>query len=198
MRKVLSMIFILVMLTACQKNDKSELIELADQTPPWIQVESYEFATTVGNPINLETASAYDETDGPCEVVIVGTVNFNKSGEYYLKYVAKDLSGNVEEEPFTVIVNEENEKTPLPSKSDDINKNMGCDKNNAMDSQVPCNKMMTDVTNVQRIFQGKEGYDACVVYGNEQKEMEIIKSYQCQKLMRNDNKLWGYGITVKE
>lgn len=194
MRKFGILVIILLLLTSCQTNTENEMIDLGDVTPPWIQVESYEFETTVGNPINMETASAYDETDGPCEIRIIGTVNFNKVGEYYLKYVSKDLSGNIQEQPFTVIVNEVGNKASTPLPTEDDKEELGCKNKNAKDKYLSCNHMVSDVSEIEMIFQGNEGYTACMAYGDELEESKEIQSYKCVPLLRNDYNNWGYGI----
>ena len=81
-------------------------IEVKDTTEPLIWLGST-YRTTVGSNINLtdKILCGDNEDDNPtCEVV--GTYDMNTPGNYELVFKATDQSGNVEEQPFTLIVEE--------------------------------------------------------------------------------------------
>ncbi|MEG0240191.1 immunoglobulin-like domain-containing protein [Anaerorhabdus sp.] len=197
MKKYIILFLCLFVVTACiNKQSTSSIPE--DISPPWINVENYIFETEVGNPINYETAIAYDETDGPCDVDVEGRVNFNIAGEYYLRYVAQDMSGNESSEPFTVIVHESSTKETVNPDDTNAEINKTCVQKNAVDKNQPCEMMVTNITDYEVIFQEPSGYDRCVAYGDELVDTEQIKNYSCNKLLRNDSGLWGYGIDVIE
>ncbi len=61
----------------------------------------------VGNEINLlEGITATDNVDGVVEILTDGEVDITKAGEYPIKVIAKDSSGNQEEMTFIVFVKE--------------------------------------------------------------------------------------------
>ncbi len=60
---------------------------------------------SVGDEINLlEGITATDDVDEKVEVAIEGEVDVNTPGDYQVKAVARDSSGNIAEEIFTVTV----------------------------------------------------------------------------------------------
>lgn len=197
MKKLILFLLIFLIVVGCA-NKAMTNNELEDTTPPWINVENYVFETEVGNPINYETATAYDETDGPCDVRVVGRVNFNIPGEYYLKYTTKDISGNVSEEPFTVIVYKDSKQETLAENENESEEIKTCDQTNAMDKNKPCHVVVSDLTDYKMIFQDNDGYNRCAAYGDSLIEENESIQYTCEKLFRNDNELWGYGIKVNE
>lgn len=165
-----------------------------DVIPPIINVKNYVFETMVGNPVNIETATAIDENDGTCDVRILGNVNFNKPGEYYLEYLATDLSGNESKVSFTVIVKEKIENSEVTASSEN-SREVGCNGENVYDPSLPCNQMITDVNDMAEIYQDQSGYEKCKVKVDQFNEFGF--DYECVKLYQNDQKIWGYGLLKK-
>ncbi|MEF9892580.1 MAG: DUF5011 domain-containing protein [Anaerorhabdus sp.] len=188
----------LVLLTGCTQEkkvmDPIEKDKKEDTIPPVINVKNYVFETMQGNPINIDTATAIDAYDGPCDVRVLGTVNFNKPGEYYLEYLATDLSGNESKASFTVIVKEKIENSESTASSDNPNEE-GCNGENVYDPSLSCNHMITDVNDMVEIYQDQSGYKKCMAKVEEFKENGF--DYECVKLYQNDQKIWGYGLIKK-
>jgi D-alanyl-D-alanine dipeptidase len=86
-------------------------INVVDTISPIITYEK-EISTTVGSKIDLtKNVNATDNSKEEIEVEIEGDYDFNKVGEYALKYVAKDASQNETCEEFTLKVVAKDEKT---------------------------------------------------------------------------------------
>lgn len=86
-------------------------IEIKDTTKPLVWI-SGSYTYKIGSNQKLEDSilcgDNYDKTP-VCK--IEGLYNLNQKGEYYLKYVAIDSSGNKEEVPFTLKVIEKNQES---------------------------------------------------------------------------------------
>lgn len=79
-------------------------ITIYDDIAPVISFTK-ELTTEEGKEIDLlKKVSATDNSKEKIGIEIAGEYNFNKPGTYNLKYVAKDLSNNITEEPFTLTV----------------------------------------------------------------------------------------------
>ncbi|MEG0177012.1 immunoglobulin-like domain-containing protein [Anaerorhabdus sp.] len=186
-------LFCILLISGCSATPTNNAEEMKDTSAPWINVKNYVFETTVGNPINYETAYAYDDIDFACNVEVSGYVNFNKVGEYYLKYVARDTSGNKSEEPFTIIVKPEGEQaTSTPNTNISIDST--CDTKGAIDPNQPCDIVVSNLDEYTMLFQDSDGYNRCVAIGDEEIEKETINDYKCETIYTNDNNIWGYGI----
>lgn len=93
-------------------------INIIDRVAPTIQYNK-ELTTTLGKTIDLlEGVEAKDNSNEQISVSIDGTYDFNKVGEYNLKYVAIDSSNNKIEENFILKV----EKKQDSSKPDNVTK----------------------------------------------------------------------------
>lgn len=195
MKKILLSLCFLVLLVGCSTSNQAQTEKNEDKIAPVINVKNYVFETTVGRPVNLDTATALDAVDGPIDVRILGTVDFNQSGEYYLEYLAIDLNGNESKTPFTVVVKEQTTDSETTSSGANTNQ-VGCDASGAYDNTLPCNRMISDVNDMVMIFQDQDGYASCVGKIEELND-ESVK-YECVQLYRNDQKTWGYGLQKKE
>lgn len=180
---------LLFLVVGCATKIEENQNQNEDKNPPIINVKSFIFETIVGNPINIETATAWDDQDGTCDVRVDGQVNFNKVGEYYLRYTTIDLSGNKAETSFTVIVKEKANIETAESNTNS-NENTGCTNQSSYDPTLPCEHMITDVSEMLVIYQDDSGFERC------QTKIEQLgeKDYYCEKLYRNDQEVWGYGI----
>ncbi len=86
--------------------EKNFEVEVKDVEKPIITGISNK-EITVGDTINLsEGITATDNVDGNIEIIIEGTVDNTKAGDYSIKAKATDKSGNIAEETFTVTVKE--------------------------------------------------------------------------------------------
>lgn len=88
------------------ENEKTLKIVIEDKEKPIIKgVANKEI--NVGDNINLQDGiTAIDNIDGEVEVKIDGTVDKEKPGDYNIKVIASDKSGNIEEATFIVTVKE--------------------------------------------------------------------------------------------
>ena len=85
-------------------------IIVVDKEDPVITYEK-EISTEVGTKIDLlKGVSATDNSKEDIEVTVEGEYDYNKEGEYKLYYVAKDSSGNVKKEEFTLKVTKKKEE----------------------------------------------------------------------------------------
>lgn len=94
------------------------IITIYDDIAPIISFES-SLTTQEGSEIDLlKNVTATDNSNETIEVQVSGEYDFNKSSTYNLKYIAKDSSNNVTEEPFTLTVTEKPKvETPSPKPS---------------------------------------------------------------------------------
>ena len=89
-------------------------INVVDKEDPVITFKS-ELSTQVGTKIDLlKDVSATDNSGEEITVEVEGEYDFDKEGEYKLNYVAKDSSGNVKKEEFTLKVTKKQEVQPTP------------------------------------------------------------------------------------
>ena len=90
-------------------------INVVDKEDPVITFKS-ELSTQVGTKIDLlKDVSATDNSGEEITVEVEGEYDFDKEGEYKLNYVAKDSSGNVKKEEFTLKVTKKQEVQPTPA-----------------------------------------------------------------------------------
>ena len=102
------------------ENEKSIEIKIEDTEKPVITGVSNK-EITVGDTIDLSSGiTATDNIDGNLQVTIDGTVDNTKAGEYSIKVIATDKSGNSETATFTVTVKEK--PKPKVSVSSQTNK----------------------------------------------------------------------------
>lgn len=92
-------------------------IKIVDTEAPVITFEK-EITTTVGKSVSLTNGvKVSDNSKEDISVSVSGDYDFNKAGEYELKYVAFDSSNNKTEESFKLIVKEEEKKNTSSSSS---------------------------------------------------------------------------------
>ena len=89
-------------------NEKEEQylfkINIVDIIAPKIEFKK-ELKTTLGNKIDLlKNVKVTDNSNEEINVTVEGNYDFNKSGEYTLKYIAIDSSNNKKEEEFILKV----------------------------------------------------------------------------------------------
>lgn len=86
-------------------------LNIVDTVKPKIKGAEKEIKITAGDKVDLlEGVTAEDEIDGKLDVKVTGKYDVDKPGEYKLKYVAEDKSGNKEEKEFKLVVNKKEEK----------------------------------------------------------------------------------------
>lgn len=170
-------------------------VDVDDDIPPYIYVNTYEFTTTLGKPIDFSNITAYDDVDGLCSVEVVGTVNYNKAGEYYPTLVSRDTSSNVTEVEIYVVVLDvvdetEAPVTDTPETTAEPEAETGC--SGGKDPELPCDYVVPqDLEGWQKLYYGKEGLDQC---------MDGIdpEAYACEAIYANDGSFWGYGLKRRE
>lgn len=83
--------------------------EVEDKTPPEI-TGNVDKTIAVGDTIDIKSSvKAADNVDGEVEVKVEGTVDTNTEGQYKIKYIAEDKSGNRTEKENTITVNKKQE-----------------------------------------------------------------------------------------
>ena len=97
-------------------NDKdnymSTKIKIIDTTPPVIENAKDKITAVIGSKVNpLDGIKVSDNSKEKITAIVEGEYNVNKAGEYKLKYVATDSSGNVTEKEFSLVVNNLSVKT---------------------------------------------------------------------------------------
>ena len=100
-----------------EEKEFSYKVKVVDTTPPVITYKE-SLSTTVGTKIDLlKNVSAKDNSGEKIKVTVEGKYDFDKTGTYKLKYVAKDSSGNETIKDFTLTVKEKPvPKDPEPTK----------------------------------------------------------------------------------
>ena len=95
-------------------------LNIVDTVKPEIKGAKSKIEMTAGDKVDLlDGITAKDAIDGEIEVKVDGKYDIDKAGEYKLKYVAEDKSGNKAEKEFTLVVNkkEETKTTTTTNKS---------------------------------------------------------------------------------
>lgn len=98
---------------------KIVIYKVEDKTPPEI-TGNEDKTITVGDTIDIKAnVKATDNVDGEVEVKVEGNVDTNTEGQYKIKYIAEDKSGNKTEKENTITVNKKQEevKTSTNTKS---------------------------------------------------------------------------------
>ena len=100
-----------------EEKEFSYKVKVVDTTPPVITYKE-SLSTTAGTKIDLlKNVSAKDNSGEKIKVTVEGKYDFDKTGTYKLKYVAKDSSGNETQKDFTLTVKEKPvPKDPEPTK----------------------------------------------------------------------------------
>ena len=124
-RVLLSYVYNYTIITEISKtieNEKESEITIEDTIMPVISGVK-DRTINVGDEINLlDGVTAQDEVDGELEVVIVeGSVDNTKAGEYTIKVSATDKNGNITEEEFKVTVKENTQVAANASTSNKSN-----------------------------------------------------------------------------
>ena len=84
---------------------KKVTINIKDTKKPEIEFNKTIY-TFENEKVNLlENVKVHDNSNETITPIVEGTYDYTKAGEYKLKYVAKDSSGNEAKETFTLIVN---------------------------------------------------------------------------------------------
>ena len=82
------------------------ILEVVDTVKPEIKMAKKSLEIIEGDSINLlDGVTVTDNVDKDIEIKVEGQYNVNQPGEYSLKYVAMDKSGNKDEKDFTLKVN---------------------------------------------------------------------------------------------
>lgn len=90
-----------------KKKDYKFNINIIDTTKPVIEAND-EIKTNVGNKIDLlKDVKVTDNSKEEITAEVIGDYDFDKKGNYELKYSAKDSSGNKETKDFILIVEEQ-------------------------------------------------------------------------------------------
>jgi len=110
-------------------NEKNEevkrvfILNIIDTTPPVIEFKK-ELTTTVGKSIDLlKNVKVIDNSNEEIKATVEGEFDFNKVGEYHLKYVAIDSSENRTEEDFVLKVNRAPTNNNPPQNNNSNNNN---------------------------------------------------------------------------
>ncbi|MBR2669256.1 MAG: hypothetical protein IKE36_05610 [Solobacterium sp.] len=169
-----------------------------DETGPFINLEKYEFETTIGQKIDFSNITGYDDVDGLMPVYVVGDINYDQAGEYYPVLSCTDTSEN--ETTVGIIVKvlpaseipvdpstdtETQEYVPVPST---------CDKEDAEDLAYPCNVVLpSHLEEYLTIYPGESGKQSC-----EKTVLYQSGEGTCKVILANDGTFWGYGLTFAE
>lgn len=86
------------------KTEKTIIVNIVDTTKPVITVKNPVFKIFSSEPNWLNYAEISDNYDEDPEIIIDAGVNFNKTGNYQVKYTVTDSSGNVSIKIMTVFV----------------------------------------------------------------------------------------------
>ena len=97
-----------------KENEYKIHINVVDKEDPVIIFKD-KLETDAGTKIDLlKDVEVTDNSKEEITAEVEGDYDFNKEGEYKLYYVAKDSSGNIKKEEFTMIVNKKKEVQPTP------------------------------------------------------------------------------------
>lgn len=125
-------------------------LNIVDTIKPEIKGAKSKIDITIGDKVDLlDSITAKDAIDGEIEVKVEGKYNIDKVGEYDLKYVAEDKSGNKAEKEFTLVVNKKEETknttitTTNKSNTTSNKTNTATSKNNTSTSNDTSNKTTT-------------------------------------------------------
>ena len=80
-------------------------VNIVDTTAPTIECQD-KIITNIGKQVDLlKSATVKDNSNEKINLTIEGEYNYDKSGTYNLKFVAKDSSGNETKKDFILVVN---------------------------------------------------------------------------------------------
>ena len=134
-------------------------ITIYDDIAPVISFTK-ELTTEEGKEIDLlKKVSATDNSKEKIGIEVAGEYNFNKPGTYNLKYVAKDLSNNITEEPFTLTVTAKT-KVETPSSKPSTN------DTTFTTSKGYSGKIINGVTYIDEILVVNKTYSLPSTYGS--------------------------------
>lgn len=149
---------LITFLTKNIENEKILKIVVVDKEKPIIEGVSNK-EITVGDNINLQDGiTATDNVDGEVEVKIDGTVDNEKPGNYDIKVIATDKSGNTEEVTFTVTVKEK-PKEPINNSYNNKNYNNG-NNNNGSSVAVSREQHIADILRITNQYRAEVGANA--------------------------------------
>ena len=92
-----------------KKEEKNIKVNVVDTTKPVIKMED-EVSTPVGKELDLASLAKVKDNHKVASVKVKGDVDYNKAGNYDVKLIAKDASGNKAEKEITVKVGNLNQK----------------------------------------------------------------------------------------
>lgn len=193
MKKHIVLISLCSLLTGCYNGLRIGIkpVDTGDTVPPYINLNTYEFVTAVGMPIDFSNITAYDDVDGLTPVEVKGRIDYSKPGEYYPALCSQDTSGNAVEVDIYVVVVEALEptaeaETVLPEEPIEI----GCSMAGAKRHDLPCDKVVPeDLEEYDKLFYGQEGLEMCLNGKNEKAE----DAPACEVIRTNSGSFWGYG-----
>lgn len=126
-------------------------IHIVDTTEPLIWLGNT-YTVTKGSNINLtDKILCGDNYDDHPKCTIEGTYDMNTAGNYELVFKAVDKSGNIEEQPFTLVVQE-----PVTDTENNTN----------IEAEEPIYTQFTDVVKKHKTKQTKIGIDLSSFQGN--------------------------------
>lgn len=126
-------------------------IHIVDTTEPLIWLGNT-YTVTKGSNINLtDKILCGDNYDDHPKCTIEGTYDMNTAGNYELVFKAVDKSGNIEEQPFTLVVQE-----PVTATENNTN----------IEAEEPIYTQFTDVVKKHKTKQTKIGIDLSSFQGN--------------------------------
>lgn len=150
---------IITFLTKNIKNEKMVNVVVIDNEKPVIEgVTNKEI--TVGDNINLEEGiTARDNVDKEVEIKIDGTVDNEKPGNYDIKVIASDKSGNTEELTFTVTVKEKVQEQEIINKVDNIGKQNTANSGSST-ATVSAEQHISDILRITNQYRAEVGEKA--------------------------------------
>ncbi len=141
-------------------NEKQEFelkIKVVDTTKPEIENENDKITITVGDKVDLlKGVTAKDNIDGELDIKVEGKYDTDKEGEYKLKYIAEDKSGNKTEKEFTLQVNKKVEK---PTSNNSTKTNNKSSSSNSSNSNSNSKTSSSSNTNSSNNTNKSEGYN---------------------------------------
>lgn len=181
-------LFLAFILVGCSK--PYQMIQKIDYYPPFINLKQSDFYTDVGKPLDFSNVTGYDDFDGLLPTSIEGKVDYSHAGNYPLKVICKDLSGN--QSSYDIIVHVQEKVESVISTEQPTLEKVSCDSRNAKDSSKACDwvdpKVLEDF---EIVYSNDVPKELCIETG---KSLE----QDCEIILQNNQKTWGYGIKNRE
>lgn len=193
MKKHIMLISLCCLLTGCYNGLRIGIkpVDTGDTVPPYINLNTYEFVTAVGVPIDFSNITAYDDVDGLMPVEVRGRIDYSKPGEYYPALCSQDTSGNkVEVEIYVVVVEALEPTADTETQQPEVPVETGCSVAGAKRSDLPCDTVVPeDLEGYDKLFYGQEGLEMCL--DGKTEEDEDVPA--CEVIRTNSGSFWGYG-----